>query len=143
MGKGKVERELGRSYTLKDIERGIRSRHQLYTFAEQGNMDSVNMIVDAEKALELADPTLKQLQTIYYYWGRGMTLRETGEKLGVSAQAVKFNLELLKVKIKEITDKWDRGEHVTVESMRAEREERRRKAGKKGREKAIKEGRIT
>lgn len=109
MTKSRIDREMGDHYTLKDIERGIRNREQLYTFAEDGNLDTVHLIVDAEKALDLAKPTLKQLKTAYYYWGEGLTLKETGDRLDVTPQAVKFNLELLKVKIKSVLDRWEKG----------------------------------
>lgn len=112
MTKTNMEKEMGDHYTLKDIEKGIRGRNNLYEFAERGFLEGIDLIIDAERALDLAKPTQKQLETVYYYWGMGLTLKETGAILGVSPQAVKFNLELLKVKVKSVLDRWEQGEIV-------------------------------
>lgn len=121
MAKGKLARSSKKYYTLKDVEIGIKRKNQLYSYAESGDFDAVHLIIDAEKALRLANPTALQIKTIQLYWVEGYTLKETGNILGVTAQAVKFNLELLKVKIKKVLDRWsakERREEAQFESHR-------------------------
>lgn len=106
MSKGKLAKATKEHYTLLEIERGLRNTRMLYTYAERGDMDAVNVIIDAERALGLALPTVIQMKTVDLYWRQGKTLAETGKVLGVSAQAVRFNLGLLKVKLQRILDTW-------------------------------------
>lgn len=108
MSKGKLARAVSEQYTLKEVERTLRNRELLYTYAESGDLDAVDTLVDVERALALAEPTETQLLTATLYWGEGLTLKETGEILGVTPQAVRFNLNLLKVKIKKVLDKWEK-----------------------------------
>lgn len=106
MSKGKLARNTKEHYTLKDIERGYKHRELLYSYAERGDLDAVDLIADSETALKAANPTVLQVKTIELYWMRSYTLKETGDILGVSPQAVKFNIELLKVKITKVLDRW-------------------------------------
>ncbi|MGV2442247.1 hypothetical protein FO484_21320, partial [Bacillus atrophaeus ATCC 9372] len=57
-------------------------------------------------ALELAQHTEIQKMTVDLVWRQCYTLVETGKMLGVTPQAVKFNLGLLKVKIQKVMDGW-------------------------------------
>ncbi|MGG4039009.1 hypothetical protein [Heyndrickxia ginsengihumi] len=93
-------------YTLAEIERALKNRELMYAYAEQGDMGIINVLIDADEALRLANPTDIQLQTIDLVWRQGYSLVETGKKLNVTPQAVKFNLDLLKVKLKKVLDEW-------------------------------------
>lgn len=95
-------------YTLPDIERALRHGDHMYAYAESGELDIIHLKIDAERALELAKPTEIQLTTADLVWTKGYSLIETGRLLGVTPQAVKFNLDLLKVKLKKVLDEWTR-----------------------------------
>lgn len=106
MTKGKLARETKEHYKLSEIERGLRNKQLLYTYAEKGDLEAVHLIVDAERALQASKPTALQLKTVQLYWKDGRTLAETGAILGVSPQAVRFNMGLLKVKLQKVLDAW-------------------------------------
>ena len=95
-------------YTLADIERALRHKPHMYAYAESGELDIIHLFVDAERALKLANPTEVQLKTVDLVWTQGYSLVEAGRLLGVTPQAVKFNLDLLKVKLKKVLDEWKR-----------------------------------
>lgn len=102
----KFERATKDNYTLSEIERALKNTELMYCYAEQGDIDVVNLIIDAEEALKLAQPTAIQLKTVELVYRKGYSLVETGRVLGVTPQAVKFNLDLLRVKVKKIIDQW-------------------------------------
>lgn len=104
----KVSRLTRGHYTLADIERALRHKAHMYAYAEAGELDIIHLFVDAERALELAKPTEVQLKTVELVWTKGYSLIEAGRLLGVTPQAVKFNLDLLKVKLKKVLDEWTR-----------------------------------
>ncbi|MEH7117248.1 hypothetical protein V7128_07475 [Neobacillus vireti] len=102
----RVSRAVQEHYTLSDIEKTLKNKELTYSYAEQGELDVIHLIIDAERALELANPTEIQLMTVDLVWRQGFSLVETGRMLGVTPQAVKFNLDLLKVKIQKVVDEW-------------------------------------
>ena len=102
----KLDRATKEFYTLSEIERALKHEPLVRTYAEAGNLDAVHLIVDAQEALRLAQPTDIQLKTIELMWHKGLTLAEAGAELSVTPQAVKFNLDLLKVKLKKVVDTW-------------------------------------
>lgn len=102
----KLDRATKDHYTLAEIERALKNRELSYSYAEQGDLDIIHVLLDAEKALELANPTEIQLMTVDLVWRQGFNLVETGKMLGVTPQAVKFNLGLLKVKLQKVLDEW-------------------------------------
>jgi hypothetical protein len=113
MSYSKLSRVTKEHYTLAEIERALKNEPMMYAYAEAGDLEVIHLIIDANRALELAQPTEIQLQTVELVWRRGYSLVETGKALGVTPQAVKFNLDLLKVKIKKVLDEWrlmDKGE---------------------------------
>lgn len=119
MSFSKFTRVTKEHYTLAEIERALKSEALMYAYAEAGDLEVIHLIVDAQKALELAEPTDIQLKTVELAWKKGYSLVDTGKELGVTPQAVKFNLDLLKVKIKKILDEWrlmDRGESRDVDN---------------------------
>lgn len=93
-------------YTLKDIERGLRNPNYFYASARAGNLDAIHQLVDSQIALEKADPTEAQLKAVELVWVHEYSLKEAGEILGVSAEAVRFNLQLLSVKLQKVVDQW-------------------------------------
>lgn len=107
MGYSKVDRVTKDSYTLSEIERALKNRELMYSYAESGDLDIIHLVVDADRALELANPTENQLLTMHHAWERGLSLVETGKELNVTPQAVKFNLDLLRVKLKKVLDSWE------------------------------------
>lgn len=109
----RVSRVTKEHYTLAEIERALKNEPLMYAYAESGDLDIIHLIVDSKRALILAQPTEVQLKTLDLVWRKGYSLVETGKILGVTPQAVKFNLDLLKVKLKKVLDDWkrlDRGE---------------------------------
>lgn len=95
------------SYTLLEVERALRSKELLYIYASTGDMDSINLSVDAEYVLSICGATELQVKTMELVWRQGYTLADAGREFGVSPQAIKFSLDLLKVKLKRVLDKWD------------------------------------
>lgn len=113
MSKSKFDKATKENYTLLEIEKALKNNELMYSYAEQGDLDVVHLIIDAETALRLANPTVIQLKTVGLVYRKGYSLVEAGRELGVTPQAVKFNLDLLRVKIKKVLDQWtllDRGE---------------------------------
>ena len=94
-------------YTLNEIERALKNRELMYSYAMLGDLDIIHSIVDADTALRLAKPTEIQSKTMDLVWVKGLSLVETGRLLGVTPQAVKFNLDLLRVKLKKVIDAWE------------------------------------
>lgn len=106
MAKSRLEKATQESYTLAEVEKALKSESLLYAYAEVGDTDSIHLLIDAERALMLAQPTEIQLLTVDLVYKQGKSLVEAGNYLGVTPQAVKFNLDLLKVKIKKVLDIW-------------------------------------
>lgn len=116
MSFSKVSRVTKEHYTLAEIERALKFEPLMYAYAEAGDLEVLHLMIDARTALELAQPTEIQLKTIEIVWRQGYSLVDTGKMLGITPQAVKFNLDLLKIKIKKVLDDWkrqDRGEEDT------------------------------
>lgn len=107
MSKSKLERATKESYTLPEIEKALKNEAMLYVYAEVGDFDSIHLLIDAERALMLSEPTDIQLHTVDLVYRKGNSLVEAGRQLGVTPQAVKFNLDLLKVKIKKVLNEWE------------------------------------
>lgn len=110
MGKSRLERATKEYYTLAEIEKALKNKELMYAYAEQGDLDVINLLIDADSALELAEPTDIQLQTVELVYRKGYSLVEAGRELGVTPQAVKFNLDLLRVKLKKVVDLWRKEE---------------------------------
>lgn len=106
MSKSKLARATKDHYTLSEIERAFKNKEKLLSYAMSGDMDSVHLLVDAENALKQSNPTEIQERTLDLVYRQGLSLAEAGKQLGVSLQAVKFNLDLLRVKIKKVLDQW-------------------------------------
>jgi len=109
-----VKRTTKKHYTLKDIERGIRNKQHLYRKAIKGDSSAIDLIVDAEHCVDTAEPTDVQRQAVKLVWEQNYTLENAGDILGVTPQAVRFNLQLLAVKIKEILDRWKQREEADM-----------------------------
>lgn len=93
-------------YTLKEIEVGLRNEGQFYARGEEGDYNAIIRLADSKLALEKADPTEAQLQAVDLVWKKGYSLTEAGKLLNISPQAVRFNLQLLSVKLNEVVTKW-------------------------------------
>lgn len=105
---GRVSGTTKEHYTLTEIERALKNKELIYVYAEQGDLEIIHLIIDADEALKIAKPTYVQLQTAELVWKKGYSLVETGKMLGVTPQAVKFNLDLLRIKLKKVVDEWKR-----------------------------------
>lgn len=106
----KLDRATKEQYTLSEVERALKSKELMYSYAVSGDLDVIHLIVDADKALELSNPTEIQRKTMQLNWEQGLSLVETGRILGVTPQAVKFNIDLLRVKLKKVVDAWNKQE---------------------------------
>lgn len=104
--KSKLEKATKEHYTLAEIEKALKNEPLLYAYAEAGDLDVIHLLIDADNALHLAEPTDIQLKTVELIYRKGYSLVEAGRHLGVTPQAVKFNLDLLKVKVKKVLDEW-------------------------------------
>lgn len=94
------------SYTLQEIEHGLRNEDYFYSSAHNGNEDAIVLLADSQMALHRAEPTKAQLNAMELVWKREHTLQEAGDKLGITPQGVRFNLQLLSVKLKKVVDEW-------------------------------------
>ena len=95
-----------RSYTLKEIESGLRNSKYYYNSAGAGNVDALIHMMDSEYALQCAEPTEAQMLAVELVWRQERTLTEAGEILGITPQGVRFNLQLLSIKLKKVVDEW-------------------------------------
>lgn len=98
-------------YTLQDIENGLRNADYFYSSAEGGNLDAIIRLADSEIALQQADPTEAQLKAVELVWKQELSLTEAGKILGITKQGVRFNLQLLSVKLKRVVDEWAEREY--------------------------------
>lgn len=116
--KGNFAKSTKEHYTLREIERAIRYKSLMYSYAEKGDLEVVHLIVDAETAVKQAEPTDVQLKTVELVWRQNYSLVEAGRMLDVTPQAVKFNLELFKVKLQKVVDRWRY--EAKIEQIKAE-----------------------
>lgn len=107
MSKGKFAKATKDNYTLSEIEKALKNKDLMYAYAEAGDMEIIHMLIDADAVLKLAEPTDIQLKTVDLVYRQGYSLVEAGRKLEVTPQAVKFNLDLLRVKIKKALNQWE------------------------------------
>lgn len=107
LSKSKLERASEESYTIKDIRRGLGAREQLRTYAMHGDLNSIHLIVDAEHCVAQTDATARQLECMQLVWVEGYTLGEAATLLGgISASGVRYNLQLLEIKIQRVLNRW-------------------------------------
>lgn len=102
---------INKPYTLKEIENGLRNPHYYYASAQQGNLEALDHLADAQLALEKAEPTPHQMRAVELVWRQEYTLVEAGELIGVTEKAVRFNLQLLSVKLQKVVDTWAEREY--------------------------------
>lgn len=95
-----------KNYTVRDIEQGLRHPDYWYAKAYDGDLTAIHHLADSQLALDKADPTLPQLKAVELVWKQGYTLQEAGDILGITPQAVRFNLQLLSIKLQKIVDHW-------------------------------------
>ena len=69
-------------------------------------MDALIHMMDSEYALQCAEPTEAQMLAVELVWRQERTLTEAGEILGITPQGVRFNLQLLSIKLKKVVDEW-------------------------------------
>ncbi len=100
-----------RPYTLQEIESGLRNSDYYYSSARAGNMGALIHLIDSEYALECAEPTEAQMKAVELVWRQEHSLTEAGEILGITPQGVRFNLQLLSVKLKKVVDEWEEREY--------------------------------
>lgn len=95
-----------KSYTLKEIENAIRNTESLTDVARDGNLEAMDRMIDADRCLKMAKPTAIQMASINLVWRGHNSLAEAGRQLGVTAPAVKYNIDLLRKKMQAVLDKW-------------------------------------
>ncbi|MFG3611480.1 hypothetical protein [Rummeliibacillus stabekisii] len=93
-------------YTLKEIENAIRNKESMYIFAEGGALDAIDRGIDAEHCLKQSNPTEVQAKCIELVWKKNMSLAQAGSILGVTPQAIQYNIDLLRKKMQKVLDKW-------------------------------------
>lgn len=98
--------QLDKPYTLSDIENGLRNPHYYYTSAQNGNLGAMDHLADARLALSLSNPTATQMECLELVWQQEYTLKEAGDILGVSTEAVFYNLQRLSTKLEKVVERW-------------------------------------
>lgn len=110
MSYSKLQRATKDIYTLQEIERALKHRDLMYAYAEAGDLEAIDMLIDAERALQLAKPTDIQMRAVEAVWQKGYKLSEAAKFIHadkeITFQAVKFSLDLIKNKLKAVVDQW-------------------------------------
>lgn len=68
---------------------------------------TINSIIDAENCLSKANLTDNQSIVLQLRWLYNFTLKDCGNILGVSLEAVRQSEELAKTKIQKVLDVWN------------------------------------
>ena len=71
---------------------------------ESGNINMLDLVLDAERYLKKAGLSSKQMSTLQLYCD-GYTMREIAEKHGVTTKAVSKQLATIKKSIQKVIDK--------------------------------------
>lgn len=71
-----------------------------------GDYGAVDVMVDMERAIDLAGLTLKQAQVIYYVCLKGYTQKEVADLLGITQPAISQMLECATAKIADVFKRW-------------------------------------
>ena len=96
-------------YSLSEIEFCLKNKNVLQQRAEAtGNMSAtVDSVIDADNCLSKANLTDNQFIVLQLRWLYNFTLKDCGNILGVSLEAVRQSEELAKTKIQKVLDVWN------------------------------------
>lgn len=99
--------EVSVTYSVDDVI-GALSGADTYVIsaAYSGRYEMVDIVIDAELALQQADLTEKQLEVMYYIWIVGWTQDFTAKVLGVSQSAVSQREFVARKNIQKVLDRW-------------------------------------
>lgn len=112
------DREFNAAYALDDAE-GVKlllADYQKFVSRKRcGDYAAVEVLIDIHKAIELAGLTDRQRQAIELVYFGELTQAEAGERMGITQQAVDFNLTLSAEKLADIYYYWaSHGEGYTT-----------------------------
>lgn len=100
-------------YNVKAVVHLIKERPAIEALKESGDIVATQILADLDLIIKEASPTTKQKQAMELVWVEGYKLAEAGEKLGITAQGVYFNLKLFQKKIKAVTERWsENGKYI-------------------------------
>lgn len=96
-------------YSLSEIEFCLKNKSVLQQRAEAtGNMSAtVDSVIDAENCLSKASLTANQFIVLQLRWLYNFTLKDCGNMLGVSVEAVRQSENSAKTKIQKVLDVWN------------------------------------
>lgn len=98
--------------TSKGVEKLLRDRHKIAARRFTGDYAACDIIIDLNEAIDRANLSRRQTETITYLYGCDMTQAEAADEMAVTQQAVaKFNAEACR-KIARVFRGWDYGEVV-------------------------------
>lgn len=88
-------------YTAETVIKIYSMREEI---RESGNINMLDLILDAERYLKKASLSSKQMSTLQLYCD-GYTMREIAEKQGVTTKAVSKQIATIKKSIQKVIDK--------------------------------------
>ena len=88
------------------VKRLLRDYHALKARQYDGDYDAVILLVDLERAIELAGLTERQREALRKVYKEGKTIEDAGYELGISFQAVSIYANNAVKKIAEVYEKW-------------------------------------
>ena len=88
-------------YTVETVIKIYSMREEI---RESGNINMLELVLDAERYLKKAGLSSKQMSTLQLYCD-GYTMREIAEKQGVTTKAVSKQLATIKKSIQKVIDK--------------------------------------
>lgn len=88
------------------VKRLLRDYHALKARQYDGDYDAVVLLVDLERAIELAGLTERQREALRKVYEEGKTLEDAGYELGISFQAASKNINSAVKKIATVYEAW-------------------------------------
>ncbi|MFL1672178.1 RNA polymerase subunit sigma [Paenibacillus dendritiformis] len=109
---GKDARKYVQTYALntaKGVEKLLRDRHKIAARRFTGDYAACDIIIDLNEAIDRANLSRRQTETITYLYGCDLTQAKAAEEMAVTQPAVaKFNAEACR-KIARVFRDWDYG----------------------------------
>jgi DNA-directed RNA polymerase specialized sigma subunit len=108
---GEEHDKLERKYVLsteKGVENLLKDRHHLHSRAvERGDMAAVDILIDMESAVELADLTQKQRETVVLLFDHDLEQKTAAKIIGIDTSTLTRNKQAAIKKITRIFNEWN------------------------------------
>ncbi|WP_086347698.1 sigma factor-like helix-turn-helix DNA-binding protein [Candidatus Enterococcus clewellii] len=95
-------------YKLHEIIAAISNESAYRYKAEKGQYEYIDILIDAERAVKLANLTEHQKKIVTLHWEKGLNLSQTASVLGVTVQAVLGAVNAVKKKLQRVLNKWNK-----------------------------------